>query len=61
MRNPAGFELRAKQGDASRPWAVDFVASLGQSQDQTYLNNRVKVELPSAARLAKPLALLPRR
>ena len=60
VRNPAGVELRAKQGDASRPWAVDFVASLGQSQDQTHPNNRAKVELPLAARLASSLALLPR-
>ena len=61
MRNPAGVELRAKKGDASPPWAVDFVARLGQSQDQTHPNDRLKVELPLAARLAKPLALLPRR
>ena len=51
MQNSAAVELRAKQVGASRPWALDFVASLGQTKDQTHPNNRMKVELPPASRL----------
>ena len=58
MRQSDGATTGAER-DGRRPWASDFVANLGQGPDQTHPNNRAKVELPLAARMAKALA--PRR
>ena len=61
MRTSAASKLAAGAGEGRRPWAVDFVAGLGQGESELHPNNRTKVELPLAARMAKALAPLPRR
>ena len=61
MRMPDASKLSAERGGSGRPWAADFVANLGQGADAFHPNNRAKVELPLAARMAKALAPLPKR